>query len=170
MSDYEATRQANIERNKALLQSLGLDKPFFEPKETSKKASPKKRRLEDGPDQNGANKVQRKNDSEQLSSSGLRRSQRNVGKMVKYSAERVDLGPVPASVQSGLRSIENEGPLGRPAGSKRIHNPYAAVKSNDDDVSDSENRKQFGSIPGIKVGTWWETRFVLFKPSRPFGG
>jgi E3 ubiquitin-protein ligase UHRF1 len=133
MSDYEKTRQVNIARNRALLESLGLDKPVFEPKakpgHVKKKASntPKKRKAEeeDVDASTPKTKVQRTRATADVfaATAGVRRSQRNVGRSVDYTAERVDRGPVPIAIQSGVRGVENEGPLGRGAGSKRIHEP-----------------------------------------------
>ncbi|KAJ7900386.1 PUA-like domain-containing protein [Mycena olivaceomarginata] len=71
----------------------------------------------------------------------VRRSSRNAGKTVDYKGERQESSPLPISFKSGIRDTENSGPLGREAGSKRVHDP-----------------KTYGSIPGVEVGTWWETR------------
>ncbi|KAF8912693.1 PUA-like domain-containing protein, partial [Gymnopilus junonius] len=52
----------------------------------------------------------------------------------------VKCSPVPVAYSSGVKPSENEGPLGREDGPRR-HDP-----------------KTYGSISGIQVGTWWETR------------
>ncbi|KAF7311143.1 Methionine aminopeptidase 2 [Mycena chlorophos] len=146
VSDYERQRLANIQRNKALLLSLGLDKPAFEPtepKRAPKKAAPKKRQAEDAPEGELAPKAARTESvSAPVNSDGPRRSARHAGKTVDYKGENLKLNtPVSASVKAGLRSLEDLGPQGREEGSKRIHNP-----------------KTYGSIPGVAVGTWWDSR------------
>jgi E3 ubiquitin-protein ligase UHRF1 len=55
--------------------------------------------------------------------SAVRRSSRNAGKTVDYKAEHQRGSPLPVSFTSGVRSTENTGPLGREAGSKRLHDP-----------------------------------------------
>ncbi|KAJ7103499.1 PUA-like domain-containing protein [Mycena belliarum] len=144
VSDYEKQRLLNMERNKALLIQLGLDKPFFEPKETKRpKATSKKRKLVEDPEMPPTAKSARteRADSAGVSPVGVRRSSRNAGRTVDYKLEKVVASPLPISFTSGVRSTENAGAIGREAGSKRIHDP-----------------KVFGSIPGVEVGTWWESR------------
>jgi E3 ubiquitin-protein ligase UHRF1 len=113
---------------------LGLDKFSFEPKATPRHLKKKhtntpknsKRKAEEGDVGSPAKaKVQRTHASADVSvvTTGVRRSQRNMGKSVDYTKERVEQGPIPIAVKSRVRSLENEGPLGRGAGSKRIHNP-----------------------------------------------
>ncbi|KAJ6604685.1 PUA-like domain-containing protein [Mycena vulgaris] len=147
VSDYERQRQLNMERNKQLLIELGLDKPFFEPKETKRqKAAPKKRKSADdhegAPSAKSARTEPANSDNSTASSgepSAVRRSSRNAGRTVDYKTEKSESSPLPISFKSGIRSTD--APLGREAGSKRIHDP-----------------KVFGSIPGVEVGTWWESR------------
>ncbi|KAJ6519853.1 PUA-like domain-containing protein [Mycena sanguinolenta] len=147
VSDYERQRLLNIERNKALLTSMGLDKPFFEPEEVKRqkpsKAAPKKRKAEEpgGAPNAKVSRVESVKSKDSGEASPLRRSSRTAGKTIDYKSEKQTGSPLPISFKSGIREMENSGPLGREAGSKRIHNP-----------------KTYGSIPGIEVGTWWETR------------
>ncbi|KAF8216207.1 PUA-like domain-containing protein [Mycena galopus ATCC 62051] len=147
VSAYEQQRLQNIERNKALLNSLGLDKPFFEPEEVKRtkpaKATSKKRKGEEheGAPSPKASRVTSANSVDSGKPSTVRRSSRNAGKTVDYKSEHQGGSSLPISFTSGVRGIENSGPLGREAGSKRIHDP-----------------KTYGSIPGIEVGTWWDTR------------
>jgi E3 ubiquitin-protein ligase UHRF1 len=138
-SEYEKERQANILRNAALLAELGMAKPFFEPKETIRKpkAVTKKRKPEVELPQESLVKVSRVDNRDVTA--GTRRSQRNVDKTIDYTKAQNRGMPIPARVRSGITS-SGDGPLGRESG-KRIHDP-----------------KTFGSIPGIAVGTWWETR------------
>ncbi|KAJ7038165.1 PUA-like domain-containing protein [Mycena alexandri] len=148
VSSYERERLANIERNKALLREMGLDKPFFEPKEIKRpKASAKKRKSAEEHEGAPSPKTSRTESgksstpSDSAEAGSIRRSSRNTGKKVDYKSEIQRGSPLPVSFTSGVRSTENAGPLGRESGSKRIHDP-----------------KVFGSIPGVEVGTWWESR------------
>ncbi|KAJ6509570.1 PUA-like domain-containing protein [Mycena vitilis] len=143
VSDYEKQRLENMERNKALLRTMGLDKPFFEPKEIKRpKASTKRKRVAEEPDCVPNAKSSRVEPVAVDKDPGpIRRSSRNTGKTVDYKSEQKGGSPLPISFRSGIRNTENTGPLGKEAGSKRIHDP-----------------KVFGSIPGIEVGTWWESR------------
>ncbi|EGO03458.1 hypothetical protein SERLA73DRAFT_69325 [Serpula lacrymans var. lacrymans S7.3] len=140
MCDYEKERAANIERNKALLDGLGLggkDKQLFESKAKPKKKvvkSSRKRKLEDL-DHGFPKKAPRFEVAP--AEMETRRSQRNIGKVVDYNAENLGGLPVAVSLRA---SRKKSGPTGRESG-KRTQDP-----------------KVYGSIPGIKVGTWWPTR------------
>ncbi|KAF8922522.1 PUA-like domain-containing protein [Mucidula mucida] len=109
VSEYERQRDANIARNKALLKSLGLDTPLFEPKEKiiPKPKAPKKRKEPPTPEESGP----------------TRRSARNRGKKVDYKSEQKISSPMPISFQAGIRVSGNEGPLGSGDGVKRKYNP-----------------------------------------------
>ncbi|KAG9222839.1 hypothetical protein PLEOSDRAFT_1101745 [Pleurotus ostreatus PC15] len=141
ISEYERQRDENIARNQKLLEELGLDKPIFEPVESKRpakaKRTDKKRKVDDTDVTPDAPKRVK---SSEIPEGGVRRSGRNVGKSIDYKKEVVRAPTVSAAVQSGIKSVENEGPMGREEG-KRVHDP-----------------KTFGAIPGIEVGTWWETR------------
>ncbi|KAK0465148.1 PUA-like domain-containing protein [Desarmillaria tabescens] len=146
ISAYEAQRNANIERNRELLKSLGLDTPIFEPTETKRKpkTAPKKRKAPPpASDDENPNKAARVEDKTDVSSSetGVRRSARNRGKAVDYKSEKTGESPMPIAFRAGVRTSGNEGPLGSGEGARRKHDP-----------------KVYGSIPGVEVGTWWETR------------
>ncbi|KAJ3774966.1 PUA-like domain-containing protein [Lentinula raphanica] len=148
MFSYEKQRSINIAKNRKLLAELGLDKPFFDPieKPGKPKATAKKRKadqIEDNSRSTSTNKKLSRNSSDTSSdqdNTPLRRSTRNQGKKVDYSKEKVSKDYIPDSFKAGIRTTSNTGPMGREDG-KRIHDP-----------------KKFGSIPGIEVGTWWETR------------
>ncbi|KAJ3864761.1 PUA-like domain-containing protein [Lentinula novae-zelandiae] len=144
MSAYEKQRLANIAKNKKLLEELGLNKPFFEPVEKPRKpqATAKKRKIEQIEDKDSPRKKSSRTSdaSSDHENSTLRRSTRNRGKAIDYSAEIVSEDYIPDSFKVGIRVTKNTGPLGREDG-KRVHNP-----------------KKFGAIPGIEVGTWWESR------------
>ncbi|KAH7880694.1 PUA-like domain-containing protein [Lentinula edodes] len=144
MSAYEKQRLANIAKNKKLLEELGLNKPFFEPVEKPRKpqATAKKRKIEqiednDSPQKKSSRTLDASSDRQ---NSTLRRSTRNSGKAIDYSAEIISEDYIPDSFKAGIRVTKNTGPLGREDG-KRVHDP-----------------KKFGAIPGIEVGTWWESR------------
>ncbi|KAF9526430.1 PUA-like domain-containing protein [Crepidotus variabilis] len=153
VSEYEKIRLENIAKNKEILASLGLDKPLFEPKEkrpARKAKQSKKRKAEEtnedlDEDSKPAKKLLR-NDSGTSSSSsptsedGPRRSARHAGKVIDYNKPEPRSLPERAAYSSGVKKLENDGPMGREDG-KRTQNP-----------------KQYGHIPGIAVGTWWSTR------------
>jgi E3 ubiquitin-protein ligase UHRF1 len=118
-------------RNKELLKSLGLDKPFFEPVEKARKTRTvsKKRKSEHTENTNGDSTAPPRKTSrietESLTSQSegsLRRSTRNRGKVVDYNAESISKDQAPISFKAGIRTTENTGPLGRQDG-KRIHDP-----------------------------------------------
>ncbi|KAF9453785.1 hypothetical protein P691DRAFT_657740 [Macrolepiota fuliginosa MF-IS2] len=143
VSEYEKNKALQIEKNKELLKSLGLEKPLCEPKEKPrKKIPPPKRKAEEQAEdvQAPAPKVQRVEDLKAVnesSSTGPRRSSRNAGKKMDYTSEQKLDSPQPVIRN---KTSGNDGPMGREAG-KRVHNP-----------------KTFGHIPGVAVGTWWLTR------------
>ncbi|KAE9411098.1 hypothetical protein BT96DRAFT_983739 [Gymnopus androsaceus JB14] len=130
MSAYEKARLENIARNKELLKSLGLDKPFFEPTEKPRKQknTAQKRKLEQPETADSATPHQKSLVQPQTLYQGL---------LLK---EKINEDYIPDSFKAGIRVSKNAGPMGREDG-KRVHDP-----------------KKFGSIPGIEVGTWWETR------------
>ncbi|TFK30471.1 hypothetical protein FA15DRAFT_9868 [Coprinopsis marcescibilis] len=151
LSEYERQREENIRKNKELLRSLGLDGPLssmLEPKEAARKKESKSRKRKaeqaEAPEEPPAKA--RRADSEKLKDGesapveGVRRSSRNTGKVVDYKNEIKSAHSLPYAYSSGVKTTENEGPLGREGG-KRVHDP-----------------KKYGSIPGVDVGTWWETR------------
>ncbi|KAJ4486188.1 PUA-like domain-containing protein [Lentinula aciculospora] len=144
MSSYEKQRLANIAKNKKLLEDLGLSKPFFEPVEKARKpkATAKKRKIEQTEDAGSATPPQKssRTATTDQENSTLRRSTRNRGKAIDYSAEIVSQDYIPDSFKAGIRTTKNTGPLGREDG-KRVHDP-----------------KKFGAIPDVEIGTWWETR------------
>ncbi|KAI0053788.1 hypothetical protein FA95DRAFT_1508426 [Auriscalpium vulgare] len=146
---YELQREANIARNMALLKSLALasggaeflgmaPKPATKP---AKKPKTKKRKTpppSDGTDSDAdvAPRKVRVVEPE----GGLRRSSRVAGKTVDYAAD--DVGPgagrVPKIVVTKVGPDHDREPS---RADKRVHDP-----------------KTFGAIPGVPVGTWWETR------------
>lgn len=117
--------------------SLGLDKPLFEPKEKrppKKSKESKKRKAQeevdsDDQDPAPARKLLR-NDSDTPTSSptpqeGPRRSKRNAGKILDYNKPTARSMPERAAYTSGVKILENDGPMGREDG-KRKHSPYVA--------------------------------------------
>jgi len=126
MSNYERQRQLNIEKNKAILKSMGLDKPFFEPKENphKAKAAVKKRKSTANDDESlqpPAPKISRTEPTDVVDA-GVRRSARHAGKTIDYAAEQKRSASIPISFKSGIRGTDNAGPLGRESG-KRTHDP-----------------------------------------------
>lgn len=151
-TDYDRMREANIARNKALLASLGVEKSvgvMVEQHRASKKPAPavsKKRKARDedeySQDEDNTDEDEEKDDGEdeerlkkkskarrkapaESASDGPRRSGRNAGRVVDYKSEKsASIGhPVPASVSRKRGEALKEGPMGRSAGSKRLHNP-----------------------------------------------
>jgi E3 ubiquitin-protein ligase UHRF1 len=126
--NYEAVREANIKRNKELLEALKLDldvaelappKPAAKPKQTSAK-----KRKERPPAETPENDTVKHARTEE-NRDGPRRSARNSGKTIDYKSENIQASRhlQAASVQAGLRSLEISEKMGREDG-MRIHNPY----------------------------------------------
>ncbi|KAL0951147.1 hypothetical protein HGRIS_007881 [Hohenbuehelia grisea] len=144
-SAYELKRQANIEQNRKLLMSLALHTPFFEPTEkTTRYVKRKAKADQDEASEQPPAKKRAKVDVESTDNgeagTGVRRSSRNAGKTADYNAEITRGRELPIAVKAGIRTLSNNGPQGREDG-KRLHDP-----------------KTYGAIPGVEVGTWWETR------------
>ncbi|KAI0932237.1 hypothetical protein AcW1_000586 [Taiwanofungus camphoratus] len=144
--DYEEQCLQNRARFQALLKEMGYDGDLLPP---TKKASQtpratRKRKAsvdtEDGSDGNEENhkKIARVGDYESgKEGTGLRRSRRNQGKKVDYTGDSIGR-PVPRLTSYGVGMKMKSEP--RSVG-KRLYDP-----------------KTFGTIPGIPVGTWWQTR------------
>ncbi|KAJ7181693.1 PUA-like domain-containing protein [Mycena crocata] len=161
VSDYERQRLKNIERNKQLLAQLELDKPLFEPKEIKRPKPSKKRKPVEEPDDSPTAKSAC-TDSANLGSSiegSIRRSSRTAGrKPVDYKSEKNSSSPLPISAKARLRGIDPADPMADSARdlNKRQH-----------------SAKVYGTIPGVEVGTWWESReqcsvYAIHAP--PMGG
>ena len=112
---------------------MGLNKPMQEPKETKtriekKTHATKKRNLSEtsADDEEPPVKAQRV-EANPTSASGVRRSSRNVGKIVDYQNAVKD-SPFPISFSSGVKTSENSGPLGRQTGRRR-YDPSACLFS-----------------------------------------
>ncbi|KLO20282.1 hypothetical protein SCHPADRAFT_918368 [Schizopora paradoxa] len=159
LSKYELERQANIERNRMLLQGLGLgdtsailgvSKPII-PK-PSAKTKTKKRKSEavDSEEQGSsgekssepAKKSVRSTD-DAVESTSLRRSSRNAGKKVDYL------------------KVESD----RSSRSYTVSTPAKRAMQSEPSVTTmrTQNPKQYGHIPGIAIGTWWEMRMDCSK-------
>ncbi|KZT30410.1 hypothetical protein NEOLEDRAFT_1144074 [Neolentinus lepideus HHB14362 ss-1] len=142
---YEVQRQKNIDANSALLQQMGLEVPFF-PKEKPRKrsAAPKKRMSasagEDNVDgENRPAKTARTSSDNTTNTEGPRRSARNAGKKVDYKSEQLTAASRPRLISLKSSDSTMESDPGR--SDRRVHDP-----------------RTYGSIPGIEVNTWWETR------------
>ncbi|KAH9946643.1 hypothetical protein B0H21DRAFT_778993 [Amylocystis lapponica] len=155
--DFEEECRQQREKNLAQLKAMGLGGALLPPKKKSgKPRAPKKRKAavieaesETGDAEPPLKKVPRTEGTDGGDENpGLRRSGRNRGRTVDYKDEaNISNGRLPrlASVQAGIKTMDTE-----PRSiNKRIHDP-----------------KTFGAIPGISVGTWWQTRIVPF--SSPF--
>ncbi|CDO71540.1 hypothetical protein BN946_scf184911.g10 [Trametes cinnabarina] len=151
--DFETQRLENIKRNKALLEELGLGdaqlKPTAKPKR--KRAARSKKRqapLDDAGsdaenDPEGRPQKLAKVEQETGEVTGLRRSTRNRGKALNYNQDGAhSVAAARALPRVTSASVERAGMKGSPRDvSRRVHDP-----------------KTYGAIPGIAVGTWWETR------------
>ena len=163
MSAYEREKQANIARNKKLLEGLnfpGAIESLGFPTTTkdnrsarSTKVATKKRKSTLNQDEMPEGRPAKISRTREVSTLGTRRSQRNVGKTVDYTAE-IDLR-VASRARSNVKG--EDGPLGRESG-KRIHNPSVHSLSQFILPFLFLDRKTYGSIPGISVGTLWESR------------
>ena len=137
---------------------------MLEPKETRIKKTPatKKRNLpetsayDEGKEPPAKAQRVESIELDSTSTSGLRRSSRNVGRTVDYQNEVVKGSAVPISFSSGVKTSNNSGPLGRQTG-RREHDPFVSFSFHLL-KPDNFHSKTYGSIPGIEVGTWWETR------------
>jgi hypothetical protein len=128
LSEYERKKAENIARNRAILAEIELAQDVaalgielvVDKREQAPKA-PKKRKLTSDEDADAPVKAARTKEAPTLAT---RRSQRNVGKTIDYTAERSlpDALTVPARVASGLKELVDDGPLGRDSGT-RIHDP-----------------------------------------------
>ncbi|TFY69774.1 hypothetical protein EVJ58_g230 [Rhodofomes roseus] len=160
--DYDAECKRAKEANKALLMSMGvtITVPTKASVPTKQRRPPKRKAVtprapkrkaptpeSDGEDES-ANPTKTRRVLEPTKevavteaspeTTGLRRSGRNRGKIPDYSADQFEMrGLTLASVQAGLRETGIE----PRSVDRRIHDP-----------------KIFGAIPGIKIGTWWQTR------------
>jgi len=152
-TEYERQRLKNIEANMKLLESLGLDvlcaalplasalvaKPKPKPQPKAKPA-PVKRKVEeiDGGAEDRRTKIARRDSEDDTT---RRRSSRRAAIKVDYNEDKLADRRKKYREQQEERAAEDTaGHVGNKLG-KRKHDP-----------------KQFGSIPGIEVGAWWETR------------
>ncbi|KAH9076995.1 PUA-like domain-containing protein [Lactarius deliciosus] len=148
-TNYEQLREENIARNKKLLESL-MKKNAVEdarrpqPKQTrrvGRKSAPgkPKKRIQRASDDEIEEPRPIKRARPETPQSGVRRSQRNAGKAIPdYQAESQQ-ARLPRLVTTKV-GVDHDRDPNRPSG-KRVHDP-----------------KTFGHIPGIPVGTWWESR------------
>ncbi|THH06926.1 hypothetical protein EW145_g3749 [Phellinidium pouzarii] len=161
LTPYEIEREKRIANNRLLLQDLGLEdgskgilltrpKPPLKPK---KKVEPKKRKHEvvsenrdnDSEDEEGDRKprktscaVNRDVAGHSESAVPLRRSARNSGKTMDYGIVEQDRSTRSYRVSTHAHDAMESEPREL---NKRTQNP-----------------KQYGGIPGVEVGSWWETR------------
>ncbi|EJD03919.1 uncharacterized protein FOMMEDRAFT_167223 [Fomitiporia mediterranea MF3/22] len=149
LTEYELERQANIERNRKLLQSLDIDsikntmqaKPKPPPKSSSKRKSKlidlgEKENDEDEEAEGRPRKAARV--EEEDGEVTLRRSSRNAGKKFDYKEIEQDRSARSYRVSKRAEEAMDREPRST---NKRTQDP-----------------KQYGHIPGVEVGAWWETR------------
>lgn len=99
------------------MKSLGLDKPLFEPKEKPRKPETKKRKAPAEVNEESSEPVKvPRTSSELVLDTGVRRSSRNAG---KSNAEQQLRQSLPLSYSSGVKIMENAGPLGREDGIRK---------------------------------------------------
>ncbi|OBZ79154.1 E3 ubiquitin-protein ligase UHRF1 [Grifola frondosa] len=148
--DFEIARKRNIAKNEAMLLELNLEPLQPKKKSGRKPAASKKRKPaevdensydDDDDDEEESTEPPKKTARVEKDATGLRRSQRNSGKKIDYkeieSTGKAHWVPRLASIQAGLKEMSTEPRIAN----KRIHDPQT-----------------FGAIPGIPVGTWWQTR------------
>lgn len=156
---YELQRERNIAANKKLLESLNIPQ-VFAPKAPKTKARKRRAPTPEPTDDEPPSKVVRvtaPTDNVDAPSTGLRRSGRNAGKKIDYVAVQERGQPTPVSQRVG---VDHDTEPSRPMG-KRKYDPYVLLLSNTLALTGVViSSKTFGSIPGIEVGTWWETRSV----------
>jgi len=127
LSEYERKKAENIAKNRAILEKIDVARdvaalgiPSIAEKKEHALKTTRKRKLPSDLDRTGApDKAARTKSAPTVAT---RRSQRNVGKAIDYTAERVLPDDRPARVASGLKQLVNDGPLGRDDG-KRLHDP-----------------------------------------------
>ncbi|KAL5535564.1 SEC9 [Sanghuangporus sanghuang] len=150
ITEAERERLANIERNKKLLEELGLDdvkntmlatKPKPQPPaKESKKRKPKKDEMKENEqdDEEGRPRKSARVVEATAESNGLRRSRRNTGKKIDYAVIEQDRSARTYRVAT-YTHVDMEG------------EPRSVNKR-------TQNPKQYGHIPGVDIGAWWETR------------
>lgn len=139
---------------------MGLDKPALEPKEKPIKKTPaiKKRNLpETSADDDEGKPLAKAQRVESDSTSGVRRSSRQVARTLDRQKEEVSAARI--SFSSDAESSEDSEPPRRQT-KHRKYDPLAffIFFINASLLTPNIHSKTYGSIPGIEVGTWWETR------------
>ncbi|KAI9063042.1 hypothetical protein FKP32DRAFT_1686352 [Trametes sanguinea] len=152
LMDFDEQREENIRRNRALLQALGLEHNELKTtKKPKRKSAPSKKRR--APPENDASDTEHEDEerpqklakvqNESGETTGLRRSARNQGKALNYNEDGAHAVAAARALPRVITaSAERAGMKGSPRDvSKRVHDP-----------------KTYGAIPGVPVGSWWETR------------
>ncbi|KAI0094919.1 hypothetical protein BDY19DRAFT_982245 [Irpex rosettiformis] len=148
LSPSKPQREANIAANKAMLAALGLQENIvFIPRKRAQHVKAKKRKaslIEEVRDHdqgdNPPRKVKAVAVADEDALGGPRRSGRLIGKKLDYSSggDALRKNDGPTIVSEKARKAAEEEPMGV---ANRTQDP-----------------KIFGSIVGVPVGTWWETR------------
>jgi len=178
-TEYERQRNKNIEANKRLLESLGLDvlcaslprasapvvKPRPKPQPKVKPTAVKRKAEQiEGGAEDGKTKIARLNGEHDT---GRRRPSRRSAVNVDYNEDKL-ADNRQKYLQQQKEQAEDAaedaaGYVGNKLG-KRKHDPCVNRQLNNPSRQclSSFPRKQFGSIEGVEVGAWWGTRYVLF--------
>ncbi|KAH7332889.1 PUA-like domain-containing protein [Rhizoctonia solani] len=158
-TDYEKIRQGNIMNNQKLLDDLmgkqmdlptglaagfailGIDEPKPKPKKAPKPKVPKPKAKEEG------ETVERDN-------GGTRRSARQASKptvsFAKDGEGIVDRSKMPKMVSRPDKNWEDDDTDGEEGGEGKVRVNKLVGRVHDP--------KTFGLIPGVAIGSWWETR------------
>ncbi|KAL7266487.1 hypothetical protein RUND412_010965 [Rhizina undulata] len=170
MNDYERQREINIQANKLLLASLGLENPaakFTAPPKTKKKTATA-----------SSTRVTRKRKSSPSDDSQRRKSQRARKAVQRYQDEDTESDEYDGE-SDGCFSDDSQASFG-PGKRKRTKRSDSFSGSVDGDgdglrrrivngrnvqhissrSKKERNPRVFGNIPGVPVGTWWPTRMA----------
>lgn len=178
---FEQQRLANIAKNRALLEQLGLSDGSGLPAPVAKPPPPKAKEKAKAKPRNRASAVStssqtaakraRGSDEDDNESTdvdaptakvsrvstagdGVRRSGRNAGRTVSYNEEQV-VDSTPSLVSKPSRRVRDVGEEGK---EMDVEMEGTAVDVGNRLGQRKYNPKTYGSIPGVAVGTWWATR------------
>ena len=165
-NDFDEQRERNMARNRALIAGLDIGQNAII---QTKKPRPAKH-----PKVTKSNKRKASDDAEELNRpakaatvivadiGGLRRSGRNAGKTINYKddGELAGARSRPQVVSEAARKAEENEPR---ESMKRTNEPCAIPIRMLFLELIVDCRRTYGAIPGVEVGTWWETRYALVR-------
>ncbi|KAK7694622.1 hypothetical protein QCA50_001809 [Cerrena zonata] len=155
MTKFDDDREANIAKNLQILDALGLGTgtallPMRKVQRPVKKKAgrpPKRKETpSDATSKDEDEEPPRKASRIDLPDGGVRRSARNATKRVDYSGDGDNVVSARARPKMISEAARREADSEPRSSMQRVHDP-----------------KQYGAIPGIEVGTWWETREACSK-------